>query len=450
MSRDNRNDGFTGSFGMIAATIGSAVGLGNLWRFPYLVGQNGGAAFIIIYLLFSIFLSTPIMVAEFVVGRRGKGAPPKAFYNLSGSRKWGAVGVTAMITSLLIISFYGVVGGWTVKYMVNSILLQYRQGAVIDSAATFGQFVTGSASPIVYFLIFIFITAVIIRSGVAKGIEAASKFMMPVLFVLVVLVAVRSITLPGAVEGVRYLFKPDFSNVNQQTILTALGQSFFSLSLGAGAQMTYGFYTPRSNNLVRSSFIASASDTVFAIIAGCAIMPAVFAFGINPSEGPGLAFVTLPQVFTQMPMGGFFAILFFASLFLAALSSAVSMFEVVVSSMIDIWKMPRRRAVIITGCVVLVLGCLCSLSQGVLADFKIMGKNIFDLFDFLSANVLMLLTSLLLVIFIGWKLKKDAFLDEITSGGLVKLPRWVGLSLFFIIKYVAPFVIFAIVLSVAI
>lgn len=448
MKRENKRDHFSGSFGMIAATVSSAVGLGNLWRFPYLVGQNGGAAFIIVYLFFSLIICTPIMVAEFTIGRRGKGAPPLAFLNLTGSRKWAGAGVISMLTCVLILSFYNVVGGWTVKYFFNSVFLQYREGAVVDSAAAFGQFVTGSATPIMYFTIFMFISAVIILAGVTKGIERTSKLMMPLLFVLVVLVAVRSITLPGAGAGVRYMFKPDFSLLDRRAVLVALGQAFFSLSLGAGLQITYGSYTRREDNIVRNSFVSSVSDTMFAILAGCAIMPAVFAFGINPGEGAGLAFVTLPQVFTQMPLGGLFSILFFFTLFLAALSSAVSLFEVVVASMIEMWEMPRRKAVLIAGGIIFALGCVCSLSQGVLGDFRILGRNVFDLFDFVTSNVLMLATSLLVVLFVGWKLKKDAFMDEITSSGDVKLPRWGGLAVFYVIKYAAPIVILTIVLTV--
>lgn len=450
MSRDNKRDGFSGSFGMIAATIGSAVGLGNLWRFPYLVGQNGGAAFILIYLFFSIVICTPIMVAELVIGRRGQGAPAISFFNLSGSRKWASVGILAMFTCILILSFYGVVGGWTIKYLVNSVCLQYREGAVLDSASAFGQFVSGSGGPIVYFLIFTALTGAVILAGVTKGIERTSKFMMPVLFVLVVLVAVRSITLPGSAEGLKYLFKPDFSQIDSNVVLAALGQAFFSLSLGAGMQITYGSYTRSDDNIIQNAFISSFSDTLFAILAGCAIMPAVFAFGINPGEGAGLAFVTLPQVFVQMPMGGLFAILFFATLFLAAITSAISLFEVVTASMMEIWKMTRRKAALLTGSIIVALGCVCSLSQGVLSGFTVFGKNVFDLFDYVSSNVLMLLTSLLVVLFVGWRLKKEAFLDEVTAGGRARMPRSVGAVLFYIIKYAAPLVIFAIVLSVII
>ena len=426
---------------MIAAAIGSAIGLGNLWRFPYLVGQNGGAAFIIVYLIITLLLCTPILLSEMVIGRRGGGSPRGAYIKVTGRKGWGAAGILGMLTCFMIMSFYVVVGGWTIRYLVMSIAPGFHRGAQIDSAAVFTGFVGSNVSPIVYSLIFILLTIGIINLGVKKGIEKTSKLMMPLLFLLIVLIGIRSVTLPGAGAGLDYLFKPDFSQFNFDSLLAALGQSFFSLSLGACMMVTYGAYTPKSSNLTKNAAIITVSDTFFALLAGCAIMPAVFAFGINPSEGAGLVFVTLPQIFTQMPLGGLCAVLFFVTLFLAAISSAVSLFEVMTSTIMDVGKTRRKTASAITAAILLFTGSICSLSQGALRGITIGGKNIFDQFDYVSSNILMTLGGLLAVICVGWVIGKKTFTDEITAGGTIRVPRTLASVLFFIIKYVAPIVI---------
>lgn len=426
---------------MVAAAVGSAIGLGNLWRFPYLVGQNGGAAFIIVYLALTALISIPILLAESVIGRRGGGAPAEAYRKVTGRKGWGTAGILGMITCLMIMSFYVVVGGWTIKYMMLSCMWQFHRGAVIDSAAMFGAFTSGSISPIVYSIIFIFLTIVIIMLGVQKGIERTSKLMMPMLFVLIILIGIRSITLPGAKAGIEYLFRPDFSSFTFDSLLAALGQSFFSLSLGACMLITYGAYTPRSSNLTRNAAIISVSDTFFALIAGCAIMPAVFAFGVNPSQGAGLVFVTLPQIFTQMPLGGVCSVLFFFALFLAAVSSAVSLFEVITSSLMSITGKKRTTSAAIVALILTVTGSVCSLSQGVLSGVTVAGLNIFDQLDYVSSNFLMTTGGLLTVICVGWIMGKDAFTDEITAGGTIRVSKNLASALFFLIKYIAPVVI---------
>ncbi len=449
MNEKRSNDQFSGSFGMLAAAIGSAVGLGNLWRFPYLVGQQGGAAFIIVYLAISLVISTPILLAEMVIGRRGGGSPQQAYVKVGGSRAWGAAGVLGMLACFTIISFYVVVGGWTVRYLIHSLMMEFDTGEVLDSVGVFTGFIGSDISPIFYALIFIGLTIAIINMGVQKGIEASSKLMMPLLFVLIVLIGIRSVTLPGAGEGLKYLFKPDFSRFGFDSLLAAMGQSFFSLSLGACMMVTYGAYTPRRCNLAKNAAIITISDTFFAILASCAILPAVFAFGINPGEGPGLVFVTLPQIFTQMPLGGLCSILFFVTLFLAALSSAVSLFEVVVSTLMGMGSgMQRKKASTIAAIALVVTGSLCSLSQGALKSVTLFGRNIFDLMDYVSANYMMTIGALLAVVCIGFRIKKEAFVDEVTSGGSVRVSRRFALYMFYVIKYVAPPVIAAIAISI--
>ena len=348
----------------------------------------------------------------------------------------------------MIMSFYVVVGGWTIKYLVLSVAGSFRSGVQVDSETLFGSFVTSSVGPIIYALVFIVLTIVIIDLGVQKGIEKSSKLMMPLLFALIVLIGLRSVTLPGARAGLEYLFKPDFSHFGFSSLLAALGQSFFSLSLGACMMITYGAYSPRSSNLTKNAAVIAVSDTFFAILAGCAIMPAVFAFGINPTEGAGLVFVTLPRIFAKMPLGALVSVLFFVALFLAALSSSVSLFEVMTSSIMSLGRKSRGKASLIVSIILLFTGSACSLSQGVLRGVTIGGMNIFDQFDYLSSNYLMTLGGLLTVICVGWVMGKEAFVDEITSGGSIRVSKTLASVIFFIIKYVAPVVIVVTALSI--
>jgi NSS family neurotransmitter:Na+ symporter len=290
-------------------------------------------------------------------------------------------------------------------------------------------------------LIFLVATALIVMAGVKDGIERYTKLMMPVLFLIVVLVAVRAVTLPGAGAGLEFLFKPDFSKVTANTFLDALGQAFFSLSIGCGTVMTYSSYVSKKENVVGLSVETAMADTIFAIIAGLAIMPAVFSFGISPSEGPGLVFVTLPYIFAQIPMGSFLAILFFFMLFIAAITSSISMLEVIVAYLNEEFKMGRKLAIILSFAVVVVLGTMCSLSQGVMADFKIFGNNMFDFFDKLSANILLPVGGFLAVIFVGWKMKRADVEDELTSGGVHPFTRAFRNYVYFSIKYLAPIVV---------
>ena len=436
-----KRESFGSGFGILVAMAGSAVGLGNLWRFPYLVGTNGGAAFIIIYLAFVLLLALPIMYAEFVVGRRSQANVFGACKVLAPGTKWCNIGFIYVLGSLAIISFYCVVGGWTINYFWKAVTFKF---AVADTAALgnmFNQTVTANYEPLGFMLVFLVATALIVMAGVKDGIERYTKVMMPVLFLIVVLVAIRSVTLPGAGAGLEFLFKPDFSKVTANTLLDALGQAFFSLSIGCGTIMTYSSYVSKKENIVGLSVETAMADTLFAIIAGLAIMPAVFAFGISPAEGPGLVFVTLPYIFAQIPMGSFLAILFFFMLFIAAITSSISMLEVIVAYLNEEFKIGRKLAIILTFVVVAVLGTMCSLSQGVMADFKIFGNNVFDFFDKLSANILLPVGGFLAVIFVGWKMKRADVEDELTSGGAHPFTRAFRNYVYFSIKYLAPIVV---------
>ena len=436
MKRDN----FGSSFGVLVAMAGSAVGLGNLWRFPYLVGTNGGAAFIIIYLAIVFILALPIMYSEFVIGRRAQANVYSAFKQLAPGSKWGITGIIAIICCIMIISFYSVVGGWTIDYMVKSVTMQFAS----DTSALGGLFektVTSNWQPVLYMAAFVILSGSILLAGVKDGIEKYSKVLMPLLFLMVVVIAVRSVTLPGAEKGIDFLFKPDFSKVTANTVLDALGQAFFSLSVGFGIIFTYASYVKKGENIVKMSVQTAMADTIFAIIAGVAIMPAVFSFGISPGQGPGLVFVTLPYVFSQLPFGSLIGFIFFFVLFIAAITSLISLMEVVVAFMIEVFKLSRRVALALLTLLILCLGTLCSLSQGVLSGVKILGNNIFDLFDKTSANILIPVGALLIVLFAGWKMKRADFIDEITSGGLHKINPLYLKVILFSVRYVAPIII---------
>lgn len=431
-----KRDGFTGFFGVVVAAVGSAVGLGNLWRFPYMVGSNGGAAFILLYLGMVLVICLPVMIAEFVIGRQAKTNVVHAFKQLAPKTPWFSIGLLGVLAAFCILAFYTVVGGWTLDYLVRSIANVFSQTDVSTLETQFTQLVTAPVRPIIWTVVFLLISALIVMVGVEKGIEKYSKILMPFLFLMIIILAIRSVTLPGAAAGIDFLVKPDFSKLDASAILAALGQAFFSLSLGMGCMITYGSYIPDKENLTKLAFTTALSDTVFAMLAGLAIMPAVFAFGISPSQGPGLVFIILPRIFAQIPLGNIFAIFFFIVLFIAAITSVISLLEVVVAYVVDRIKIKRTWAVGILCLLVAVCACFSSLSQGVLKEATLFGKTIFDFFDFVSANVLLPLGGLLIVIFVGWYMKRQVVYDQFTNHG--RLKGTLFNTFYFIIRYIAP------------
>lgn len=443
-----KRDSFGSRFGALVAMAGSAVGLGNLWRFPYLVGENGGAAFIIIYILMSFFICLPIFICEFVVGRRSQENAYSSFRDLSGGSWWKYVGMMTVIVPLIVTSYYSVVGGWSIEYLFKSLAFSFTLGESQAAISTmFGDFVSSPWIPLATHTLFLLITAVIVAAGIKGGIEKFSKIMMPMLFVIVLGIAIYSMTLPGAKAGLDYLFNPDFSKIDAKACAAALGQAFFSLSIGFGTIMTYASYVSKKENVMFQSMATAASDLAFALIAGMAIMPAVFAFGLNPQSGPGLVFETLPYVFSQMPAGGVVAILFFVALLVAAVTSSISMFEVGVAYLVEEKKLPRVGACAIIFAFCWVLGAFCSLSFGPLSEFRLFGRNIFDFFDNLSSNVLMTLGSLLTVLFVGWCLKKTDIYDEFTNGGTISMNAKIFGVLWFLIRYICPLAVISIFVS---
>ena len=427
---------------------GSAVGLGNLWRFPYLVGENGGAAFIIIYILLSFIICLPIFISEFVIGRRSQKNAFAAFRDLSGGSAWRWVGLFTILVPLVVLSYYSVIGGWSVEYLLKSLTFSFT-GEASQSVfhSMFTDFVSSTWAPLIAHTAFLLVTTLIVIVGIKDGIEKFSKVMMPLLFFIVVAIAVYALTLPGSSAGLDYLFNPDFSKITGKACAAALGQAFFSLSLGFGTIMTYASYVDKKENILFQSTATAVSDLMFALIAGVAIMPAVFAFGLNPQSGPGLVFETLPYVFGQMPAGGVVAILFFLALLVAALTSSISMLEVAVAYLVEEKKFSRLWACVVLFAVCWVVGALCSLSFGPLSHIHIAGGNIFDFFDSMSSNILMTLGSLLTVIFVGWRLKKTDVYDEFTNGGTLSRNTKLFGVLWFIVRYVCPLAIAAIFIS---
>ena len=443
-----KRDSFGSRFGALVAMAGSAVGLGNLWRFPYLVGENGGAAFIIIYVILCFFICLPIFMSEFIVGRRSQKNAYSAFRDLSGGSAWRWVGLFTIIVPLIVLSYYSVIGGWSIDYLLKSLTFSFTGGESQSAINTmFTDFVTSTGGPLLAHTAFLLVTTLIVIIGIKDGIEKFSKVMMPLLFFIVIGIAIYSMTLPGAKAGLDYLFNPDFSKINGKTIAAALGQAFFSLSLGFGTIMTYASYVDKKENALFQSVATASSDLLFALVAGMAIMPAVFAFGISPQSGPGLVFETLPYVFGQMPAGGFIAILFFVALLVAAITSSISMLEVAVAYLVEEKKFSRIGAGALLFAICWVVGAVCTLSFGPLSHIRIDGGNIFDFFDNLSSNILMTLGSLLTVLFVGWRLKKTDVYDEFTNGGTLSTNAKIFGVLWFLIRYICPLAILIIFIS---
>ena len=444
------------NFGSRAAVImafaGSAIGLGNIWRFPYMVGEYGGAAFILIYIVCSFVLSLPILFSESIIGRKTHRSTFGAMNTLAPDSKWKWLGLLTIITPLIILSYYSVVGGWAIEYLFKSATFTFTPDSAENVTGMFGEFASSVWGPIVCLFIFLFLTALIVFFGVKKGIEKFSNISIPILFVLIVAIAIYSLTLPGAGEGVRYLVKPDFSKLTPGAFSAALGQSFFSLSLGVGTMLTYSSYVSEKEDLIASGAGTAVSDLLFAMLAGFAIMPAVFAAGIAPSAGPGLVFETLPYIFAKMGSGGqviscLVAILFFLTILVAALTSSISILEVGVAYLVEEKGMSRHNATILLFLITFAIGVLCSLSFGPLADVKILGESIFNFCDKLCSNYLMTIGALLFSVFVGWKMDKTSVRDELTNRGAIKANGKLFPVVYFLIKYMAPVTIAIIFIS---
>lgn len=433
----------------ILALAGSAIGLGNIWRFPYMVGQYGGAAFIVVYLAVSVFLSIPIFMSEAVLGRRAKSNTFGAMDKLAPGTAWKWLGLITVVAPLIIMSYYSVVGGWSVEYLFKSVFGGFSSLDTSLASAEFGGFISSTWGPIICHTLFLLFCAVVVVAGVKSGIEKFSKITMPILFLLIVLIMIYSLCLPGSSAGVDYMLKPDFSKLTPKAIAAAMGQSFFSMSLGVGTVLTYASYIKKEENLLVSALGTAGFDTMFALIAGFAIMPAVFAAGIAPGSGPGLVFETLPFIFGKMgeisPLfSSVVAVLFFITILVAALTSAISMYEVGVAYLVEEKNMSRKKAVVLIFVGTWALGVLCSLSFGLLGDVKILGETIFNFCDKLTSNYLMTFGALLFVVFVTWRMKKSVVREEFTNSGKLKFNDKIFGFFYFLMKYVAPIVVFII------
>jgi len=428
------------NFGFIMAAAGSAVGLGNLWKFPYLAGANGGGIFVLVYLLIVLFIGFTIILGEMTLGRYTQLSPYNAYKTIN--KKWAFVGGLGIFASFIILSFYSVIGGWVLNYLFKTI----TGGIPADTAAYFTGFISAPVVPLFWHMIFMAGTAFIVFKGIGGGIEKTCKFMMPGLFVLLLIIVVRSVTLPGAAAGIAFFLTPDFSKLTAGAVVAALGQVFFSLSLGMGIIITYGSYLGREESLEKNSIIVPFLDTLVALLAGFAILPAVFAFGFEPGAGPGLMFITLPQVFAEMPFGWFFGILFFLLVLFAALTSSMSLMEVSVAYMQDQHKWSRNKAVLLLAVLMFLVGIPASLSFGIGAEFLIFGRNFFDFLSFLS-DIILPLGGFLMCIFIGYVWGIDKAIAEITDEGKI---RFVLKGLWTVmIKVVAPLSVIAVFMNAA-
>lgn len=439
MSTTSNNRGFTSSIGAILAAAGGAVGLGNIWRFPYMLGNNGGGAFLLIYLFFVLCIGIPLLVSEFIIGRRAQKNVVGAYKLLGGKHKgWIVVGFFGLLCALLIYAFYSVVAGWTLNYIVlacSNNLMNKDPEAISQLFTGLSQ---GTFWPLLYQFLFLGLTGAIVILGVQKGIEKVSKILMPALFLLLIFMCVRSLTLGNGVgEGLRFLFKPDLSKIDGQCILSALGQSFFSLSVGMGAMLTYGSYIQKDDKLIKNSIYIAGCDTFIAILAGIVIFPAVFAFGMSPESGAKLVYIVLPSVFNSMPGGTFFAILFFVLLGIAALTSTISLLEILVAFAVEELHWKRSTASIINTLLIFLVGAFCTLSFGPLSDWTIFGLTIFDLFDVVTADFMMPISALAMILFLGWFYPKQEVKDELTNGGTLHMNKLFNIY-YFLLRYIAP------------
>lgn len=434
---------FGGRFAVVMTMAGSAIGLGNIWRFPYMVGEGGGAAFILLYLIFSLLFSLPVFMVESIIGRRSGANCLGATKTLGGGGIWNALGYMSVITPLIIVSYYSVVGGWSIEFFIQALGLKFTGSDPSQVVSIFGNFTNSIMGPSICFTAFLAITCLVVLGGVKKGIEKFSKICMPLLFVIVLLIMIFSLTLPGSREGVEYLLKPDFSKLDFSCYASAMGQSFFSLSLGMGIIITYSSYISKKENLLASGSLTALFDTGFALIAGFAIMPAVFIADIEPSAGPKLIFESLPYIFAQMStnmpiISSAVAILFFLSIIISAMTSSISLIEVGVAYLVEekSFKRGSATAIVFTG--TWILGLLCSLSLGPAKNLLVMDKPLFDFLDMFTSNILLLIGSFMAVLLVGWKMSKDQVREEFTNGGTLKVNCAIFDILYFLIRYITP------------
>lgn len=440
---------FSSGLAVFFATLGSAVGLGNIWKFPYLTGKFGGGAFLLVYLMCIIFVGLPVMLSEFYIGRKTRLNAVGAFEKLSPGTAWKRIGNMGVGAAYLIMFFYSCVAGWVYFYLFKAIRGDFTAVTMESAKAQFGSIVTSSVTPVVWQFIVLSVVAGILIMGVNKGIERITKILMPVFFVLIVICDIRALTLPGAAAGIRFLFEVDFGKLSALAILTAMGLAFFKLSLGMGTMITYGSYFTKDNNLFGTGLKVALSDTLVSLLAGLAIFPTVFSFGLEPGAGPGLLFMTIPLVFSQMPFGGILLTAFFFLAAIAATTAMLSLVEVPVAYMSEEKGVSRTKAVLFNAGIIFVIGILATLSvdkDSLLGGLTFMGRGFFDWFDYLSSNIMLPLGGLLIVIYMSYVVDKKDVCRELSNDGSLKLARVLSFY-FFTIRYVTPALLIVIFLN---
>ena len=441
MTTKSNRANFGSKLGVILASAGSAVGLGNIWRFPYETGNHGGAAFILIYIGCVLFFGIPIMVAEFSIGRHSRSNTARAYQTLAPGTPWKWVGRMGVLAGFLILGYYSVVAGWTLDYIVQAATNSFSGQSADGFISSFNNFVQNPWRPVFWTLVFMLMTHFIVVKGVEKGIEKSSKIMMPMLFILLLVLAACAVSLPGAGNGLKFLLQPDFSKVDANVLLGAMGQAFFSLSLGMGCLCTYASYFRKDVNLPKTALNVGVIDTLVAVLSGFIIFPAAFSVGIQPDAGPSLLFITLPNVF-QQAFGGLpwlavlLSIMFYVLLALAALTSTISLHEVVTAYLHEEFNMTRRKAAILVTIGCSILGILSSLSLGIGKELTLFGMTLFDFFDCLTAKIMLPLGGFFIAIFTGWFMNRRIVWKEVSNNGTLKV--WIYRSWLFLLKFVAP------------
>lgn len=452
MSANANNAGFASKMGAILAAAGSAVGLGNVWRFPTETGANGGAAFILIYIFFMLLLGVPVMISEMAIGRHGQKDVTHSFLKMSGGKKlWKLMGLIPVIAGFLVLSYYAVVAGWTLDYAFEAGVNAFAGKNAAQYAADFQAFSSDPVQPVLWMVIILALTCGIVALGVQKGIERGAKIMMPVLFVCILVLVICSFTLPGAGKGLSFLFEPDFSKVTGSTVLSAMGQAFFSLSVGICCLCTYACYFRKDINLMKNGFSVAGIDTMVALCSGLIIFPAVYSIdGMQPDAGPSLVFITLPNVFQQVFSGlpwlaYSFSLLFYLLLVMAALTSSISMLEMAAAYFHEEFRVGRPKASLGVTLVCVLLGTACALSFGIWGDVQLFGMGFFDLFDFLVAKLFMPVGAFLICLFVGWVVDEKVLRAELTNNGSIHQPLYPAYR--FIVRYLAPVCILLIFLN---
>lgn len=443
MKRTKTNQ-WTSSIGFILSSAGAAIGLGAIWKFPFVTGMNGGGAFLLLFIIFTILIGLPMLISEFLIGRSTGREAVSAYTKLAPSTLWTSIGRFGVFGCFLLLSFYSVVGGWVLYYTVSAIL-----GGVIKEGVNYaGVFGSVTGSPwitLVCTAIFLLINVIVISLGVSDGIEKANNYMMPLLFILFIILVIRSLTLQGASEGIAFFLKPDFSAITGQGVLYALGQSFFSLAVGFSCMVTYSSYLQKNVSLPKSASWIVTMNIVVSILAGLAIFPVVFAFGFEPTEGPGLLFIVLPAVFSKMAFGEVFLAIFLLLFLFATLTSSFSLLEIIVAAFTANGKYSRKKVALISGIVVFLVGIPAGLSSGLLSHITLFDRNIFDLTDYLVSNIMLPLGALLIALFIGFKMNKNLLKEEFNLGRCFS--NWIFNSWRILMRYVIPVTIVIVFLN---